>query len=374
MLKCQGRLLHHGDKNRPGTRGLRISMQSGIELELVVAGQEFPLTLCRRQNERFGPVEIDHWWMHVTPLYGQRRGGKNITRNHVSIRQHYWLSVEQDGSTAIRDAQERYLLASIVPYVRAEGSRNIFADAFLARGRSGMRRKSLDDLNSLLRRSCSGGLTRTDFREQSWKLLGRTTFPSASQSLYDRLSSELLDDPCRLLSGGDAAQALSLVQQNWRGQMNSIGRRANKHDEKIVLDTLSYEARAAFHQCYSNAWIKLLPGLAQKAGLSDLSRVFLQFWHTDCRDPLTGDSLFNGHVFALHPGTGPFAATTFGKKLLGKWLASQNGEEARESLSSLLNGLLVGIYDYAERRNTAAAERSMPRTNSNIERIPDEDF
>jgi hypothetical protein len=45
------------------------------------------------------------------------------------------------------------------------------------------------------------------------------------------------------------------------------------------LDLFAYECKAAFHTCYANAWIGLIPWLREHRGLDELSEHFLRFWH-----------------------------------------------------------------------------------------------
>ena len=142
-------------------------------------------------------------------------------------------------------------------------------------------------------------------------------------------------------------------------QNEAFARRSGNAGRKLVLDMLSYEARAAFHQCYTVVWCALIPYLVEKAKLSFESFGFLAFWHRDQVDSSSIEqgtcvSLFHGHVFGLHPGGGLFLQTEAGRELMGEWL--QNPESAAY-FGRLLHGLYVAIYDYVERRQTAAAAR-----------------
>jgi len=174
------------------------------------------------------------------------------------------------------------------------------------------------------------------------------------QQIYERYTHELLEEPCRQLAAGDWEQALRSVEAIWGRWMKSIGRRAGREPEKIVLNILSYEARAAFHHCYSLTWCELITALGRLEQYDEATWIFLRFWHTDWIDA-ENISLFHGHVFGMHPATGPFMLTPTGRRLLGTWLAEPM---ELQGFARLLHGILIALFDYARRRDDAAADRS----------------
>ena len=319
--------------------------------------EEFRFDLCRKRDQAFGPVIVDHWWMPVTPLYAQRQGNSPPAHNHTEILRLYWAAVQHGRATRDQGSQERLLLASLVPDVRSEGSRTIFADAFLRPAARSEHQEAIQTLETLLSDARPNQLTRAEFHEQSWSALGRETFPQETQEMDDRLTRDLLDEPSRLLIAGDVAGGISEVRNRWSRLMRRIGRRAGHTREKIVLDVLSYEARAAFHSCYSVAWSALIPLLAQEEAFGVTSAAFLRFWHTDWISAQTQTSLFHGHVFGLHPATGLFMLTDTGPRLLGDWLARPTSVEAH---GRLLNGILIALFNYGARRDEAAENRPRP--------------
>lgn len=196
----------------------------------------------------------------------------------------------------VRESQERYLLASLVPYVRAEGSRTVFADAFLGRRRRSERQQQLAILERSLEADRERSLSREEFNDRSWAALGRQGFPVEVEEVYWQLSRELLDGACSALASGDAAAALMSVQQLWVRQMRAIGRRSGNVLPKLALDALSYDSRAAFHHCYSVAWSALIPLLQLEEHWTEAACAFHRFWHTDWVDSQSGTSLFHGHI------------------------------------------------------------------------------
>ena len=125
-----------------------------------------------------------------------------------------------------------------------------------------------------------------------------------------------------------------------------------------MLDVLSYEARAAFHQCYSALWFELLPRLVDRHGLDALGREFHELWHLDqIREPEPGARvhLFHGHVFALHPAGGLLLGTPAGSDRVGAWLTA--GEDREEAFERLLHALFLTVHHYAGIHAAAADDR-----------------
>ena len=329
-------------------------MESNLIRKFRLDGHEFSFELCRRPKAEFGTVVVDQWWMPVTPLYGQRRGDTKLAHNHSEILQLYWAFAIHDAATQERDAQERFLLATLVPFTRGEGSRTIFADAFLR----APKQSEVLELNTWLESSRNKLMCRKEFHEKSRQLLGRTEFPEETQELYNHVCGQLLDEPCAALAEDDIETATSIVRKEWDRLMRTIGRRGGHAEEKIVLDVLSYEARAAFHHCYSVAWLELISHLAREERFGIETARFLRFWHTDLIDSETHESLFHGHVFGLHPASGPFVMTQTGGEFLGDWLSAPTSSKA---LGRLLHGLFLALYAYQENRSSLAEERRAHR-------------
>lgn len=341
-------------------------METNLIERLEVSESTFQFEFCRKRDVRLGPVQIDQFWMPVTELYGQRHQSAAIGGNHTQVINHYWALTQQCGAGQIRAAQERLLLASLLPKMRALGSRRIFADPFVKPTQSRERRRQIHNRNVDL----SGGtpLTPDEFHTSTWQLLGKQDLPDRLYTVYDTLRPELFDEACELLGAGRVGDAKKTADRQWVRLMQSIGRRAGKEDEKTILDVLSYEARAAFHHAYSAVWSELIPNLQDRHGLSDESVYFHSFWHQDRIDPnrTEGDgcwSLFHGHVFALHPGGALFLQTAEGARLMGESLRTPGSLELYERL---LGGLLIAmaVYDGMrwsanEQRRGATVERSV---------------
>ncbi len=329
-------------------------MQKGLVRQYSFCDEEFAFDFCRKPHELFGSTPIDHWWMPVTPLYGQRQGGSGTANNRSEILRFFWAKVRDLGATNHRETQERLLLSSLLPSMRVVGSRRIFADAFLKPATRSQKSERIAALESQLSVVSDQMLTRVEFENQSWLALGCLSFPEGMQGVYDRLSHELLDEPCSMLANGHPLEALENLQETWKRFMQTIARRARHAEEKIALDVLSYEARTAFHDCYSAVWSALIPLLKLENHLTEASVAFLYFWHTALKDPEFNTFPFHGHVLGLHPGTSTFMQSRTGRRLLGDWLANYESVELR---ARVLNAILIALFDYRRQREEAAESR-----------------
>jgi hypothetical protein len=154
--------------------------------------------------------------------------------------------------------------------------------------------------------------------------------------------------------------AFACLKETWQRLMRSVGRSRGNQREKQLLDILSYEARAALHDCYSTVWQHLLlPHLSRKYALSAQSERFLRFWHLDhATESNLGDQarfhLFHGHIFGLHPAGALFLSAPAGQALTGAWLADADSESAYQRL---LGGLCLAVFQYAAQRDNAADDR-----------------
>jgi hypothetical protein len=248
--------------------------------------------------------------------------------------------------------QESYILARLLPHARSNGSRRVFEDATLTRPRNlgESRRAILQELEESLRTGCHEEVDEVAFRDHTANVLGPPEYGSDVWDCYRRFEADVLGEAKEELqkdciNGGNVAVA------RWSEKMRSIGRRHGHQLEKQVLDILSYEARAAFHQCYAAVWLDLIPFLGNKYGLSDESMMFHRLWHLILQREANETSSanfypFHGHIFGLHPACGNFMLTESGPVLVGQWLVDPRSVS---NYQRLLHGLLVAIHQYAGR-------------------------
>jgi hypothetical protein len=335
-------------------------MESGIQETIAVGDRPFVFSLFRKMED-MGPVSVDHWWMRTTELYRQRAQRRGQSGNFDAITEAFWALCREGGTEGEPDVQESYLLSKLVPYVRSQGSRRVFADAYLEPGRRAhqrARQEAVAELEALVCGSRQNRLSRVQFHSQTAEVLGPPRLSEEVIGVYQHLCAEFLGSARQALAA-DESHGVQTAIAGWQGVMRSVGRRRGQAVLKQVLDILSYEARAALHRCYSAVWaMRLLPQLGARYGLSPESVAFLKLWHLDhVEESNQGDRayfhLFHGHVFALHPASGELLRTATGQELVGECLQSPT----RATWERLLHGLLVAVMHYDLRRQQVSSDR-----------------
>jgi hypothetical protein len=335
-------------------------MESGIREEVEVAGERFVFSLCRKA-EQMGPVPVDHWWVPATELYRQRGHRRRRDGNHAALTEAFWALCRREGTHHEPDVQESYLLSRLLPHARSQGSRRVFADAFLqsrVQAARPARQAARAELEEMLRASQGEGLTRLAFQRKTGEALGPPELTPEAVRAYLEFC-EAFFGRARPALAADKPAGVAAAVAGWQKVMRSVGRRCGQALQKQVLDVLSYEARAALHRCYSAAWdLLLLPLLERKYALSRESLAFLRLWHLDqVSESNHGEQayfhLFHGHVFALHPACGELLRTAAGRELMGRWLR----RPSERALSRLLHGLYVAVLHYGGQRELLTADR-----------------
>jgi hypothetical protein len=327
----------------------------GVEAEAEAASRTLRFHVYRKPV-RLGDLEVDHWWMDIGTLYGQRN---RRASNQAAVVDYWWALCTQDATVLDEPTRESYILARLLPFARSNGSRRVFVDSVPTR--PGGRRElteSVTELEQRLADSADGEMDKAEFHSRTGDLLGPPEYPREVHDRYHQLSEELLCEAREALEQGGHA-GLDMALARWTSWMNSIGRRRGNELEKQVLDALSYECRTAFHCCYSAVWCDLIPHLQRNYNLSTESAAFLAFWHLEPREEsnqpeLAYFHLFHGHIFALHPACGAFMLTQTGSRLLSEWLP-HGGRGA--SYRRLLHGLFVAVYQYAQRHQVCSLLR-----------------
>lgn len=312
-----------------------------------------------RKPVKLHATSFHQYWMHPTSIYGQRN---QSGLNGQAMADYFWATCLADESAALEsEQQETFLLAKLLPFVRSTGSRRAFVDARTSRAQS----VDLAELNEFLD---AGKLVETsivDFQRQSGVLLGPPNYNDQATTEYLHLSAELLDAAAGQLIE-QPQLALESVRSRWTEWMRTVGRRTGNEIKKQVLDALSYECRASMHRCYSLTWHHFLRRWAELGQMSDQAIMFHRLWHLEIMDnhegcPLPNGHLFHGHIFGLHPAGSSFIQTATGHNLIGEWLLTAPGTaEFDTAFRRLLNGLMIAICQFSERREEHASYRRQP--------------
>lgn len=174
--------------------------------------------------------------------------------------------------------------------------------------------------------------------------------------LYRSFHSELLDEPKSLLMRGDSEGAITKIRDKWTAFREKYLRRAGFTIEKIVLDMLAYENKAAFHHCYSNLWDHLIAQLEKRYSWNDATVVFHKFWHfaPHLSDGGGEYTPFHGHIIGLHPGCGWMISTSSGQQLIADWLRDLRNFTLYRRI---LYGLWVSLNHYVTRLSEQKMDR-----------------
>lgn len=330
-------------------------MAQELTVTIRAGAEAFPF-LLNRKSERLGPVTIEQFWMPLESVYptGARQGA-----NFRPLVDCWWAGCRQHGADDEQGIREAYLLARLLPRTRSKGSRRIVADALTG----GTGRKAVVQLEKMLRQHDARGRDGLSFRNSVVESLGPPAYDDEDRERYEAARSELLDEGCRILLRGDTERAVATAESAWAAWTRKFGRRGGQDRRKQLMDILSYESRAALHQCYSAVWVWLIPTLAERFRLSAEAVLFHRFWHLQHRGPAaeTGADdfhVFCGHVFALHPAGGLFIRTEAGRELLGAYLLEP---ESPTTAGRLLAGLEVAALHYGlSREDEALGRRRQP--------------
>lgn len=320
---------------------------------------DFSLELCRKPA-LFDDVNVDQFWMPTSSVYGQ---AKRRSQNYESIVDLFWSVCVAAGDIE-DDVCDSFILAKLLPLARSKGSRRVFYDSKLRL--VGKRLHSaIAELDEQLAGCRDVECNVEQFHRGTAIALGSQEWAQAIRDKYIQMTGELFSESREALRRCGNDNPGSALRQ-WQKWMNSLGRHKGHEMEKLILDVLSYECRAAIHRCYSATWCLLLPFLTTEYELSPESQVFHQLWHLDLCSRPDGEAarfhLFHGHVFALHPAIAMFVVTKTGSTLLGAYLRNPKDQHA---YGRLLNGIMLAANAYAiERASIADSRRKTPKSAS----------
>ncbi len=326
-----------------------------VPLKFMAGSVSVEIPLCHK-SLKLGRHEVDHYWLDNRLLYGQRNRPSYLHTQIVNI---YWEVCREQGALADHDTRQTFLLASLLPNVRSNGSRRVFADARVA-GRPARSRERTKDLDLMLRATQENTMQSEEFEAAALRML-RSPDLRADRTIVRRLSEELLSGPSAELLR-DRQHAMEQLQLNWERFGRQFGRRGHLPAEKTALDVLSYEARAAFHRCYSVTWLAIKYVLErQQPPISSQTSLFSTLWHLEhgYRSRSFQFRPFHGHIFGLHPAASDLICTPTGRQILGDWLDSPLSQRG---IGRVLHAMYIALSGFAQSRDEEnSARRSIYR-------------
>ncbi len=313
---------------------------------------EVSLELCSRELSLAGQT-ISQYWVDKRTLVA--RDG-TFGKNYEPILDHFH-HVAREFSGVDRETVETHLLATLLPEVRQDAAQVVFPDASLKKRSVRAGDELLDQLEQMLDSSRDSRSTIFEFHEQNRNAVGFPMLSDDEISLYEGWSEELFDGLEEIWSN-DLPDAVARLKARWEVWRKRLGRRSNSHLQKTVLNILSFESKAAFHQCYSATWATVLPQLANDVNFPEVFTNFHGLWHLDQRVPIPGNRqdlhLLHGLVLGLHPAFSWLISTPTGRELIGDAVANASDIAAQERF---FNAALVSIFQYESERSTYNSSR-----------------
>lgn len=307
----------------------------------IATNEDLSISLCRRELE-MGNRMVQQYWIRKPGLYGTRRQNSS---NHRAILTAFRCLVLAAGALRDDEAAQSHLLASLLSVSRSNGAQRIFPDA-CPKARIGTADR--DMLEEMLNLSSHERMTLHDFQVQNREALGFPDYGEEVWARYREFSAQLFDQAISIWPDNLDA-SIACVRSQWEQMTKSFGRRRGCQEEKQILDILSFESKAAFHQCYSALWVELIPVLSAEQTDRPLFESFHSLWHLEQRIPCEPhpQHLLHGLVLGLHPAFGDLLATNSGRKIVGCLLESPSNQEEQERF---LHAGLVSLHHYAARR------------------------
>ena len=305
------------------------------------------LNICTQEIELAGQV-FNQFWLPKPGLFGTRNMRSS---NHTVVLDFYRALCLDRVKGRDSNSDKVHLLASLLPKIRSNGAQAIFPDASVKPPR-GVANGGVDveALESQLRGSKDEQLSLVDFCNRNRDAVGFPNFPEDTFSMYRKFEQRLFEGTAKLWWENENV-ANNLVEKRWLDWCNGFGRRRGNKVKKDVLNILSYESKAAFHQCYSALWVEMLPRLMTDQANREFSQRFHTLWHLDHRLKVPGQDrdahLFQGLALGLHPAFGNLLQTETGRRLTGETVLNPNDIAGQERF---LHAGLVSLYLYAAAR------------------------
>jgi hypothetical protein len=333
-------------------------MKGDFRIILKVDGQYHPVDFCHK-SALFGSLPVKQAWVDLRTLYEPVRAP-----NSGGMVSYFWGSCRAYGTAYERGPQETYLLARLLPLTRAIGSRRIVPDGRFGPARSaayaGVEKAAVNLLRQLLLDDRNTGMSRLAFRDQTAGLLRIPTPDEETIALYKRLCEELFSD-AREVVVRDPDRAIRIMARRWMEATRQWGRRLGHKREKLVMNYLSYDCRAAFHRCYSAYWWDARHAIASHLQLKHTDLRLMRLWHFDhTSEAEVSDvpfSWFHGHILGLHPAAGLLTATSIGREILADYLQAESVEDRKLRFSRVLRAVLHAIYVYQHHRDEVRQAR-----------------
>jgi hypothetical protein len=283
--------------SRNRTRTLTATVSKGV--------QAFEFRLNSRPLA-LGSTVVQYYWMDSS-LLRQFKSEASFAAFRTVVG-HWAATMNADGVFGEIDQQVHFVLASCYPLVAtAKGMQDVYKDAYLGLGRTKPTTESLPKETGKAINRVVRSRDVACVRAELDCALGRFEPPPKVMPLLQEAVRRWVGNGVVAMrsAGADGLEVFHRLVDAW---MMRYRKKGGGYWVRQFLNLFSYQCKAAFYTCYTNAWIEIIPWLRDNDGLDPFSERFLRFWHNqqqsaggaDGRDP------FNGQVLALHPLSGFF--------------------------------------------------------------------
>ncbi|MEI8383954.1 MAG: hypothetical protein WCJ09_27820 [Planctomycetota bacterium] len=350
-----------GSKGQPAKR---------TTVEVTLDGRVFPFELWHRPLQLGEVGEIQYYWMNSSEL----RKGLQATdeelanlRNCIGL---WWRAAKGSGANREESQIKHLLLASCYGlFANNKALQMVFHDAYLKR-----ETWSNHESAELVLPVPATQVDRNSIATSIRGLLSDTQLSTDEVKFIRAVLNVILGWGVRGFRRNPEQGTQDFVNQihSWS---ESVRRRAGHSWRRLCLNQFAYSSKVSFYRCYANAWVHILPVL-QRRGLDELSSRFLRFWHWQ-NQPIAHDDgrvesdVFGGQILALHPVSGNLMDDRGFMTVAGAFLTHTTHDENdtgtyadRQEYHDFVQGILLGLQQYANERNQQAENRHTANNNS----------
>jgi hypothetical protein len=375
---------------------------TSLTATLRLGGQDWPFRVYTRSLALGSSGRVQYYWMDSSQLRNPRSEAAQVNFRSIVG---FWGAAMQEMGWWDLDQEVNYVLAVCYALVGKNKSlQHVYRDAYLA-PHAVDRSDGLCEETRTRIRNVVRSRDYLQVRKELDETLGRFDIPAAVLPILQEAFRHWVGTAVVRMRqrGNDGLEEFLAETDHW------LARYRKRSDRWVrqFLDLFAYECKAAFHTCYANAWVGLIPWLRENRELDAGSERFLRFWHhqnqpievphgltvagilypthqflerggefrqslvipTERIGPTHLRDVFNGQVLSLHPLSGFFMKDPGLCAVAGQFFLSDAYERVfrqREPLFcreywSLIQAILAAAYLYRQALDRQAEGRSIRR-------------
>jgi hypothetical protein len=244
---------------------------------LRLRGQEYLFRLYTRRIRLGDEASIDYYWMDSSQLRDLK--SEAAAANFRSVVGYWAAAMREMRLHDDLEQQVHYVLAVCYGLVgRSKAFQHVYRDAYLAPESVRVQSASLPDAERQRVKEVIRSHDRFRVQEELDTTLGRFEPPRRVLPLLQEACRHWVGRGVDLLRREDNVGLEKFLKEvkHW---MARCRRKGGHVWARNYLNWFGYECKAAFHTCYANAWVGLIPWLREHRGLDPVSERFLRFWH-----------------------------------------------------------------------------------------------